>query len=69
MVGNTFSGKSHVFQVNYLVANIKTNSRLFLRYSIIPNILVNLCRNIYRSIPCCKLFEREMWDLFWHCVY
>jgi NADH:ubiquinone oxidoreductase subunit C len=60
-----FLDKGNLFQVNYFLANIRTNSRIFLRYSITPNNLGLLyTETLTSTFPAANWFEREMWDLF-----
>lgn len=57
--------KGHIFQVNYLLANIKTNTRLFLRYTLSPDDMgLVYTGTLINEFPAANWFEREMWDLF-----
>jgi NADH:ubiquinone oxidoreductase subunit C len=59
----------HTFQMNYLFCNWRNNQRLGIRIGLSTNYLFNLYRNINEILSCCKLFEREIWDLFWYYIF
>lgn len=53
------------FQVNYMLCNIKNNSRLFLKIALLQDSLgLVLTDSLTMQFPAISWFERETWDLF-----